>query len=147
MSAIVSETLGPIKNWQPTRQDATGRIDELFSFAFPRMLQHEGTLRAALHLSLTQWAQEQATDAFPVKEKLVRGNRKAILTQVVKPLNDELPPELMDRVIRSLSLVYGSEIFVVMKDIWGCQNDELEDIGKWIAKAIVRQAREDAQTA
>ena len=145
VSAIVSETLGPIKNWQPTRLDATGRIDELFSFAFPRMLQHEGTLRAALHLSLTQWAQEQATDAFPIKEKLVRGNRKAILAQVVKPLNDELPPELMDRVIRSLSLVYGSEIFLVMKDIWGCHNDELEDIGKWIAKAIVRQAREDAQ--
>ncbi len=145
VSAIVSETLGPIKNWQPTRQDAAGRIDELFSFAFPRMLQHEGTLRAALHLSLTQWAQEQSTDTFPVKEKLVRGNRKAILAQVIKPLNDELPPELMDRVIRSLSLVYGSEIFLVMKDIWGCHNDELEDISKWIAKAIVRQAREDAR--
>lgn len=145
VSAIVSETLGPIKNWQPTMTDATDRIDELFSFAFPRMLRHEGTLRAALHLSLTQWAQEQATDAFPIKEKLVRGNRKAILAQVVKPLNDELPPELMERVIRSLSLVYGSEIFLVMKDIWGCHNDELEDIGKWIAKAIVRQAREDAQ--
>lgn len=145
VSAIVSETLVPIKNWQPTRQNATDRIDELFSFAFPRMLRHEGTLRAALHLSLTQWAQEQTTDAFPIKEKLVRGNRKAILAQVVKPLNDELSPELMQRVVRSLSLVYGSEIFLVMKDIWGCHNDELEDIGKWIAKAIVRQAREDAQ--
>lgn len=31
-----------------------------------------------------------------------------------------------------------------MKDIWGCDDDELQDIGKWIAKAIVRQAREDA---
>ncbi len=144
VSAIVAETLSPIKNWQPTEEDASARIDELLSFAFPRMLKHEGTLRAALHLSLTQWAQSQSVNALPLKEKLVRGNRKAMLTQVIEPLNKELPPALMDRVVRSLSLVYGSEIFLVMKDIWGCDDDELQDIGKWIAKAIVRQAREDA---
>jgi len=144
VSAIVNETLSPIKNWQPTKQDATERIDELLSFAFPRMLRHEGTLRAALHLSLTQWAHSQSTDAIPIREKLIRGNRKTMLTQVVEPLSQELSPALMERTIRALSLVYGSEIFLVMKDIWGCENDELEEMGKWIAKAIVRQAREDA---
>lgn len=144
VSAIVNETLSPIKSWQPTKQDATERINELLSFAFPRMLRHEGTLRAALHLSLTQWAHSQSTDAIPVREKLIRGNRKTMLTQVMEPLRHELSPELMKRTIRALSLVYGSEIFLVMKDIWGCENDELEEMGKWIAKAIVRQAREDA---
>jgi len=144
VSAIVNETLSPIKNWQPTKQDASERIDELLSFAFPRMLRHEGTLRAALHLSLTQWAHSQSTDAIPIREKLIRGNRKTMLTQVVEPLSQELSPALMERTIRALSLVYGSEIFLVMKDIWGCENDELEEMGKWIAKAIVRQAREDA---
>ncbi|MEM6162349.1 TetR/AcrR family transcriptional regulator [Erwinia sp. P6884] len=143
VSAIVTETLSPIKSWRPSREEVGDRIDELLSFAFPRMLEHEGTLRAALHLSLTQWAQSQATDR-PGKEKLVRGNRKALLQHVVEPLNKELPPEMVQRVIQSLSLVYGSEIFLVMKDIWGCDNEQLQDIGKWIAKAIVRQAREEA---
>ncbi|WP_428944112.1 TetR/AcrR family transcriptional regulator [Pantoea sp. FN060301] len=143
VSAIVTETLSPIKSWRPSREEVGDRIDELLSFAFPRMLEHEGTLRAALHLSLTQWAQSQATDR-PGKEKLVRGNRKALLQHVVEPLNKELPPEMVQRVIQSLSLVYGSEIFLVMKDIWGCNNEQLQDIGKWIAKAIVRQAREEA---
>lgn len=143
VSAIVTETLSPIKSWRPTREEVGERIDELLTFAFPRMLAHEGTLRAALHLSLTQWAQSQATDK-PEKEKLVRGNRKALLQHVVEPLNAELPPEMVQRVVQSLSLVYGSEIFLVMKDIWGCDNAQLEDIGKWIAKAIVRQAREEA---
>nr|WP_024965816.1 TetR/AcrR family transcriptional regulator [Pantoea sp. IMH] len=143
VSAIVTETLSPIKSWRPTREEVGERIDELLTFAFPRMLAHEGTLRAALHLSLTQWAQSQATDK-PEKEKLVRGNRKALLQHVVEPLNAELPPEMVQRVVQSLSLVYGSEIFLVMKDIWGCDNEQLEDIGKWIAKAIVRQAREEA---
>ncbi|MBV4367259.1 TetR/AcrR family transcriptional regulator [Erwinia sp. BNK-24-b] len=143
VSAIVAETLSPIKSWRPSREEVSDRIEELLSFAFPRMLEHEGTLRAALHLSLTQWAQSRSSDG-PEREKLVRGNRKALLQHVVEPLNDELPPEIVDRVIKSLSLVYGSEIFLVMKDIWGCDNDQLQDIGKWIAKAIMRQAREDA---
>lgn len=143
VSAIVTETLSPIKSWRPSREEASDRIEELLTFAFPRMLEHEGTLRAALHLSLTQWAQSRANDK-PDKEKLVRGNRKALLQHVLEPLNGELPPEIVERVIKSLSLVYGSEIFLVMKDIWGCDNDQLQDIGKWIAKAIMRQAREDA---
>lgn len=147
VAAIVSETLSPINSWQPTQQEATARIDELLTFAFPRMLQHEGTLRAALHLSLTQWAQSQSHDAVPIKERLVRGNRKLLLQKVVEPLSSELSPELMQRVLHSLSLVYGSEIFLVMKDIWGCDNQELQDVAKWMAKAIVRQAREDARSA
>jgi AcrR family transcriptional regulator len=142
VSAIVTETLSPIKNWRPTKQDTGDRIDEMLGFAFPRMLEHEGTLRAALHLSLTQWAQSRSSER-PEKEKLIRGNRKAMLQHVVEPLNQEMSPKMVERVVQSLSLVYGSEIFLVMKDIWGCDNVQLEDIGKWIAKAIVRQARED----
>lgn len=145
VSAIVAATLSPMANWQPTHQDVIARIDELFSFAFPHMLKHEGTLRAALHLSLTQWAQLQSTDATSRQERAELGNRSAVLSLVTQPLREELSMELNDRVVRALSLVYGSEIFLVMKDIWGCDNDELQEIGKWIAKAIVRQAREDAQ--
>ncbi len=145
VAAIVSETLKPMNSWQPEQEEAGARIEELMEFAFPHMLQHEGTLRAALHLSLTQWAQSQAQDTVPVKEKLVRGNRKVLLQKVVEPLSDELPPEMFQRVLHALSLVYGSEIFLVMKDIWGCDNQELQDVAKWIAKAIVRQAREDAK--
>jgi len=144
VSAIVTETLSPMKNFQPTQADVGDRIDELLAFAFPRMLQHEGTLRAALHLSLTQWAQSRSTDLPMIKEKLVRGNRKQTLQRVVEPLRAELPPAVLQKVMYALSLVYGSEIFLVMKDIWGCDDDALQDVARWIAKAIVRQAREDA---
>lgn len=143
VSAAMTEILGPITSWQPKSQDASSRVDELLGFAFPRMLQHEGTLRAALHLSLSQWAQARSANPIPLKERLVRGNRKASLVQALEPLKKEMPAPLVERVLRALSLVYGSEIFLVMKDIWGCDNVQLEDIGKWIAKAIVRQARED----
>ncbi|QHM72369.1 hypothetical protein C7M51_02680 [Mixta intestinalis] len=145
VSAIVTETLSPMKNFQPTRHDVGDRIDELLAFAFPRMLQHEGSLRAALHLSLTQWAQSRSDHLPVIKEKLTRGNRKQTLQRVVDPLRAELPPALLQKVMYALSLVYGSEIFMVMKDIWGCDDDTLQDVARWVAKAIVRQAREDAR--
>ncbi|PLV63043.1 TetR/AcrR family transcriptional regulator [Erwinia sp. B116] len=147
VSAAMTEILGPITSWQPKSQDASARVDELLGFAFPRMLQHEGTLRAALHLSLSQWAQARSANPIPLKERLIRGNRKASLVQALEPLRKEMPAPLVERVLRALSLVYGSEIFLVMKDIWGCNNDELQDMSKWIANAILRQAREEAQVA
>lgn len=144
VSAIVTETLSPMRQWQPTEKESGDRMEELIAFAFPKMLQHEGTLRAALHLSLTQWAQAQAPDALPVKEKLVRGNRKQLLQKVVEPLEKELPPALLNKVIYSLSLIYGSEIFLVMKDIWGCNDSELTEVAQWMAKAVINQARLEA---
>lgn len=144
VSAIVTETLSPMRQWQPTEKESGARMEELIAFAFPKMLQHEGTLRAALHLSLTQWAQAQAPDALPVKEKLVRGNRKQLLQKVVEPLEKELPPALLNKVIYSLSLIYGSEIFLVMKDIWGCNDSELTEVAQWMAKAVISQARLEA---
>nr|WP_262385573.1 TetR/AcrR family transcriptional regulator [Duffyella gerundensis] len=144
VSAIVTETLSPMRQWQPTEKESGARMEELIAFAFPKMLQHEGTLRAALHLSLTQWAQAQAPDALPVKEKLVRGNRKQLLQKVVEPLEKELPPALLNKVIYSLSLIYGSEIFLVMKDIWGCNDSELTEVAQWMAKAVINQARLEA---
>lgn len=147
VTAIVSETLSPMNSWEPSQKEVCARIDELMTFSFPHMLQHEGTLRAALHLSLTQWAQSKSQNPIPAKEQLVRGNRKLLLEKVVEPLKKELPTKLMQRVLHSLSLIYGAEIFLVMKDIWGCDNQQLQDVAKWMAKAIIRQAREDVQSS
>ncbi len=120
VSAMVDESLGPILAWQPTQPDARQRIAELLSFAYPRMLQHEGVLRAALHLSLQQWADARNSDSnnSSNEEKLIRGNRKRLLKLAVEPLEETLAPEALQRVIHAFSLIYGSEVFMVLKDIW-----------------------------
>ena len=124
IAAVVAESLGPILEWQPEDHDALKRIQQLLAFAYPQMEQHEGALRAALQLSLQQWA--QATPG----EKFVRGNRKRLLNLAVEPLQDKLPPEALQRVIHSFSLIYGSEVFLVLKDIWGLDLGGSRDIKK-----------------
>ena len=145
VSAMVDESLGPILAWQPTQPDARQRIAELLSFAYPRMLQHEGVLRAALHLSLQQWAADRNNPNS--EEKLVRGNRKRLLKLAVEPLEGKLSPEALQRVIYSFSLIYGSEVFMVLKDIWHLDDAGIQDVTQWMGKAILLQAETDARQA
>lgn len=137
IAAVVAESLGPILEWQPQDNDALKRIQQLLAFAYPQMEQHEGALRAALQLSLQQWA-----NATP-GEKFVRGNRKRLLKMAVEPLDGNLSPDSLQRVIHAFSLIYGSEVFLVLKDIWGLDLAAIQDVTQWMAKAILRQANED----
>ena len=116
------------------------RIQQLLSFAYPQMERHEA-LRAALQLSLQQWA-----NATP-GEKFVRGNRKRLLALAVEPLQGKLSSDSLQRVIHAFSLIYGSEVFLVLKDIWGPELDNIQDVTQWMAKAILRQAEEDAMNS
>ncbi|EKN3828240.1 TPA: TetR/AcrR family transcriptional regulator [Yersinia enterocolitica] len=145
VSAMVDESLGPILAWQPTQPDARQRIAELLSFAYPRMLQHEGVLRAALHLSLQQWANNRSNPNN--EEKLIRGNRKRLLKLAVEPLEGKLTPEALQRVIHAFSLIYGSEVFMVLKDIWHLDDAGIQDVTQWMGKAILLQAETDARQA
>ncbi len=131
-------------------------IAELLSFAYPRMLQHEGVLRAALHLSLQQWADARNSDSnnnsndsnnSSNEEKLIRGNRKRLLKLAVEPLEETLAPEALQRVIHAFSLIYGSEVFMVLKDIWHLDEAGIQDVTQWMGKAILLQAETDSQLA
>lgn len=145
VSAMVDESLGPILAWQPTQPDARQRIAELLSFAYPRMLQHEGVLRAALHLSLQQWADNRSNPNN--EEKLIRGNRKRLLKLAVEPLEGKLTPAALQRVIHAFSLIYGSEVFMVLKDIWHLDDAGIQNVTQWMGKAILLQAETDARQA
>lgn len=143
VAAMVEESLRPILEWRPQHNDASLRIHELLAFAYPRMLEHEGVLRAALQLSLQQWSEQQRNPKS--METLVRGNRKNILKRVVEPLEGKMSAESLQRMIHALSLIYGSEVFMVMKDIWHVDDNEILNVTQWMAKAIMRQAEEDMQ--
>lgn len=94
-----------------------------------------------MQLSLQQWA-----NATP-GEKFVRGNRKRLLALAVEPLQGKLSSDSLQRVIHAFSLIYGSEVFLVLKDIWGTELDNIQDVTQWMAKAILRQAEEDAMNS
>lgn len=146
IAAVVDESLGPILAWDSAAPDAATRVDELLRFAYPRLQAHEAPLRAAIQVSLQQHADASAGRAGN-EPRLVRGHRVDILRRAIAPLAGVLTPAQQDRVAQALSLVYGTEVFLVLKDIWGLGQAEVTEVARWTANAIIRQALADVADA
>jgi hypothetical protein len=68
-----------------------------------------------------------------------------ILQHAIEPLAPQLRPAMRDRLHRALSVVYGIEPYVILKDIWGLPDREVERIALWMADALIDAALRDSQ--
>ena len=138
VSAIVGASLGPVLDWRAKSEGGLERVRELFTDTFPRFREFEPQMRAAVMLSLEQWALERAGEM--VDKPYRRGRRITILSNAIAPLKNELSQVGFERLMKGLSLVYGIESYIVLKDIWGCEDAEVETIALWAAEAMVQAA-------
>lgn len=139
VQAVVDEGLGPILTWQSSSTDPERRVAELFDTAMPRIEAFEATFKAALKLSLDQWARRQA-GTLGAEPAFTRGHRVELLKDAIAPLRDSLRPAEFSRLAQALSLIFGVEVLVVLKDIWGLGSDETLSVAQWAAGALVRAA-------
>lgn len=139
VDAVVDEALGPILSWNNRSSDAAERIEDLFRTSLPRLDEFEATFKAALKLSLDQWGQRKSgtPEAEP---QFMRGHRVELLRNALEPLRGQLPEEEVERLAQALSLIFGIEALVVLKDIWGLDSGESEKVATWAALELVRAA-------
>lgn len=135
ISAVVDHSLGPVRALASAIPDGRERIRELFAQTFPRFKEYEPQLRAALQLSLADAALERAGRL--AEEPYRRGHRIDILTHAAEPLKAQLGKRRFDRLVRALSVIYGIEAYVVLRDIWGSSDREIQAIARWIADTLV----------
>ena len=145
VQAAVDEALGPILRWRSDSADAEVRMGELLAFAYPRIDEYEATLRAALLQAMDQWSRRRA-GTLGDEAPIFRGNRRELLGSALAPLRGRLPPADFDRLRQALSLTFGTEAFVVLKDIWGLDGGHARDVALWAAHALVRAAVAEAVT-
>ncbi|RVD54499.1 TetR/AcrR family transcriptional regulator [Mesorhizobium sp. M00.F.Ca.ET.151.01.1.1] len=139
VQAVVDEGLGPILTWKSTAADAERRVAELFDTAMPRIEAFEATFKAALKLSLDQWARRQA-GTLGGEPAFTRGHRVELLKEALAPLKGRLPPRDFKRLAQALSLIFGVEVLIVLKDIWGLDSRRTMSVAQWAARALVRAA-------
>src|SRR5689334_14957937 len=142
ISAVVDFSLGPVRQAASSFADGRDRIEELFRQTFPRFTEYEPQLRAALQVSLADVALERAGRL--TEEPYRRGHRIDILSHAAMPLRARLGKRGFDRLVRALSMVYGIEAYVVLRDIWGSRDKEIQAIARWIADALVDTALREA---
>ena len=144
--AVVDEALGPILGWQSESGNAAERVEDLLELTMPRIVEFEATFKAALKLSLEQWAQRQA-GTLGEEPPFKRGHRVELLQSAIAPLRKTLPRRQFQRLAQALSLVYGLEAVIILKDLWGLEDRETRNVAQWAAQALVRAAVNEAAAA
>jgi AcrR family transcriptional regulator len=142
VTAVIDSSLGPVRSFSSDHPDARTRVHELFAQTFPRFKEFEPQLRAAAQLSLEQWALEKA--GLLEEEPYRRGHRVRILEHALAPYARVLPGAVRERLHKALSVVYGIEPYVILKDIWGVSDREVEKLALWMADALVDAALREA---
>lgn len=138
LSIMVSQSLGPMRTFASEHGNARDRVMDLLNRSFPRLSKHEATLRTAVQISLEQQA---LANAGLLKETPYRrGHRIQILDKALEPLKSQLPADIYLQLHKSLSVVYGVEIFIVLKDIWNEKNKQVLSTMLWMADALIESA-------
>lgn len=138
IAAVVAESLGPVRSFEPTAQDGRQRVRELFNRTFPRFKEFEPHMRAALQLSLEHESLERV--GLLEEPQYRRGFRRGLLQRAASPLLQGLGRRRYDQLLKALSIIYGIESYVVLKDIWGCDDREVELIARWMVDALIDAA-------
>lgn len=139
VQAVVDEALGPILNWKSRSANAQRRMADLLDRSMPRIDEFEATFKAALRLSLEQWAKRQA-GTLGEEPQFTRGHRIDLLRAALVPLVERMSKRRFDRLTQALSLLFGVEVLVVLKDIWGLDAEEALSVSRWAASALIQVA-------
>jgi AcrR family transcriptional regulator len=138
--AVIAETLGPILAWQSSLPEPGDRVAALIEESFPRIESNAATFRAALKLSL-----ELQSEADPEENKsLARGHRLDLLERALAPVRATCSDAQVTCLTRALSMIFGIEGLVVLKDICGIEGKDATDVARWAARALVDTALAEA---
>jgi AcrR family transcriptional regulator len=141
--AVLEETLGPVRSFDSDERDGVERIRVLFERTFPLFKEFEPQFRAALQLSLEHWSLDRAGTLN--EEPFRRGRRVKILQRAAAPLKPQLGARTYEKLIRALSLVYGIEPYVVLKDMWDANDREVTSLTRWVMEALISAALREAK--
>jgi AcrR family transcriptional regulator len=143
IAAVTEYSLGQVRTWRSANTDGRERVDELFIASFPRFAEFEVPLRAAAQLALEHEALHRA--GMLKEDRYRRGYRRGILAYATEPLRETLGVERFERLLRALSLIFGIEPYVIIKDMWGGTNEETSDLARWIARAAIDASLREAK--
>jgi AcrR family transcriptional regulator len=145
ITAVIDNSLQPVRGYKSKALDGRERVRELFVQTFPLFKQFEPQMRAALQLALEHWALERA--GLLEEESYRRGHRVRILEHALAPFTAQMPKTVRCKLHRALSVIFGIEPWVVLKDIWGIPDREVERIALWMADALIDAALREVGAA
>lgn len=139
---MMLHSLSNLMSWQPQFLAPEQRVLEALDLLFEDFKQHETLFRSVLQLSLIASA-DQPT--LPTGQLVPRGLRIEILSRALEPLRPQLTEQAYQDLLTGLSLLFGIEALVVLKDIWGLDLQAAKRALAVSAKALIAQASPEAK--
>lgn len=127
--AVVGESLGPILDWTSEKVDPVERIGDLIAESFPVISANEMTFRAALRVALDN-------DGTSISgNSPSRGHRVELLEHALATLP---PSDSRTQLVQALSVLFGIEGLVVLRDICGLDHPASLRVIAWAAETLTR---------
>ncbi len=144
LEALIEEIRTTVPDYAsvlPDPNDPVARVDAFLEAVVPHMESVEPQLRAALRLSLEQWGKTLAGDT-KAERPIARGRRIALIEGALAPLKGRLDKATYRRLTMVLSILFGVEALVVLKDIWGLNGSEAKEIMRWAFRILIQSVME-----
>jgi AcrR family transcriptional regulator len=143
LTAVVGASLGPMRTFASEHVHGMERVVDLLERSLPRLSKNETSLRTAVQLSLEQ--RGLALAGLLKEPSFRRGYRIQILAHAMEPFKTQLPEDIYLQLHKALSVVYGIEPYIVLKDIWSESSKQVEATILWMAKALIEAAEIQAK--
>jgi AcrR family transcriptional regulator len=134
----------PLETTSLLGDDAPANVEERLDLVVSKYLAltiaEEPTLRTALWLSLDPGNTQR--DQLLVR----RGRVITWLEDALAPLRGTLSDEALESLVRAIRAAAGIEALVWLTDIAGLSRDEAQELMRWSARALLRQALVETQT-
>lgn len=137
--ALMTHSLSNLIAWRPRCGPVSERVTEAIDLLFKNFRTYETLFRAVLQLSLLPDTQDQDT-SFSIGQKNSRGLRIEILKRALEPLVGHMDSVKYEQLLKNLSLVFGIEALVVLRDIFGLNLDDAREAILASAQAFIRDA-------
>lgn len=147
-AALIMAAVGELLAESPTdfaEQDPVARVAAMSRRVAALTAREEPLLRAALRLSLEQWARRHAGEELD-EEPIVRGGRRAAIAGALDPVADQLQDDDRARLEAALALVNGIEAHVILADIFGLDTNQAQAVMEWASTTLAHAAFERTTT-
>jgi AcrR family transcriptional regulator len=122
--------------------DLVERVERLAADGFDLVRDNEALMRGYLLVALAQWAKLQAGEELGEKP-IERGGRRQGIGAALQPFEDGLDAEALRKLAIGISLLFGIESRIVIRDVWGLDDEEAKRAILWIARVLAEAALDE----
>jgi len=114
-------------------EDMPARVDRLVKVLHEVTLSNERLLRQMIRFTIDRGQIEPGVPPRPSR-------RLEYVDQALAPLRDQLSPTQYERLLHATAVVIGIEARLVLQDICGLEDKQIQETERWAAQALLAAA-------